>query len=335
MKQLQNRWAAAVAACLLAGGIASAAEKEGGRIVLKPGLFKPLTEPPCSYCKTQHLKGLIRKDDRVVAWLRSKHNGGGVPLRHFLSSQRVINDSYGLFFYDPDGGYVSAFKKDYGYSFHGWRNGVMIAKGKDASLWSALSGKCIAGPKKGQRLTRIPSLVTDWQYWLQLHPESVAYNLFDGKRYKITPLPKTMSNEAKETMGKVDARLKPTAAVLGVEIGEKTKAFPLDAAGARACFSDEFNGQPIAVFWYKATRTAVAFSRKVDERTLTFYADGGSPETAPIKDRETRTRWSLAGRGIDGPLRGKKLQWVNSVQCNWYAWAAENPKTLVHETSKK
>src|SRR4051812_24409341 len=75
-------------------------------IIFKPGLFRSLTEPPCSYCSTQNRKGLVRSDDPVIAWIRGAHNGGAIPLRHFLSASRVINDTYGLFFFDPDGGYV-------------------------------------------------------------------------------------------------------------------------------------------------------------------------------------------------------------------------------------
>lgn len=324
-----------IAVCALVCAFSYAQDREHDRVVVKEGLFRPLTEPPCSYCSTQHRKGLIRDDDRVVAWLRAAHNGGAVPLRHFLSGPRVINDTYGLFFYDPDGGYAAAYKKDYGFSFHGWRNGVMIVKGPDGSLWSALSGLCFQGPKKGERLTRIPSMVTDWGYWMMLHPESTSYDLFDGKTYKVTPLPEKLSAEAKQTMGRVDARLKSTAIVLGVEIEHVRQAYPVNGEAERACFNDTVADQPIAVFWYRPTRTAVAFSRNLEGRTLTFYADSISPESAPIKDRETGTRWTLAGRGIDGPLRGKQLQWINSLQCRWYAWAAENPETLVYESSQK
>ena len=64
-----------------------------------------------------------------------------------------------------------------------------------------------------------------------------------------------------------------------------------------------------------------------------MYADDVSPETAPYKDKETGTRWTLAGRGIDGPLRGKELTWINSIQCRWYAWSAEHPETLLHDDS--
>ena len=99
------------------------------KLTEKPGLFKSITNPPCSYCVVQHRKGLIKQNDRVIAWLRSSHNGGAIPLRHMLAAPRVINDTYGIFFYDPDGGYVSAFERSPGYKhtyeFHGWRNGLV------------------------------------------------------------------------------------------------------------------------------------------------------------------------------------------------------------------
>src|SRR5206468_12579871 len=135
------------------------------------------------------------------------------------AARRVINDTCGLFFYDPDGGYVSAFNKDYGYEFYGWRRGVMVVRGKDGTLWSGLTGIAFDGPRKGQRLERLPSMVTDWSYWLMLHPESTAYNLFDGKKYATAELPTEMSAEAKLNMGVVDSRLEPISLVLGVESG--------------------------------------------------------------------------------------------------------------------
>ena len=304
------------------------------KIITRAGLFQSLTEPPCSYCSTENRKGLLTPGERVIAWVRGQHNGGAIPLRQFIAAPRVINDTYGLFFYDPDGGYVSAFNKDYGYEFYGWRGGVMMVRGKDGTLWSALTGIAFEGPKKRQRLERLPSLMTDWGYWLMLHPESTAYNLFDGKKYLLAELPEELSAEAKESMGKVDSRLVPLANVLGVEIGAKTKAYPLDGSGERACFTDELAGQSIAVFWYKPTRSAIAYHGSLNDRKLTFYADDISPETAPFKDKETGTRWTLAGRGVDGALKGKELSWVRSVQCRWYAWAAEYPKTEVYSPQR-
>jgi len=313
------------------GGLAPQAWPESAAPVLaRPGLFKSLTEPPCSYCSTQNRKNLIRPDDRVIAWIRGAHNGGAAPLRHFLSAPRVVNDTYGLFFYDPDGGYVSAFKKDSGYEFYGWRNGVMVVRGKDGTLWSALTGLGFEGPQKGRQLERLPSFMTDWSYWLMLHPESTAYDLFDGRKYATAALPTEMSDEAKRTMGKVDPRAGAASLVMGVALGGEAKAFLIEPDKERACYRDAVGGQKVAVFWYQPTQSAVAFSARLGEQELSFKADASSPETAPFKDEETGTRWTLAGRGVDGPLKGRELTWVNSVQCRWYAWVAEYPQTSVH-----
>jgi hypothetical protein len=317
---------------MLCGGPLVAAEREEPIVLVKPDAFAALTEPPCSYCSTQQRKGLIRGDDRVIAWIRAVHNGGAIPLRHFLAGPRVINDTYGLFFYDPDGGYVAAYGKDYGYQLHGWRKGVMIVRGRDGTLWSALTGRAIAGPLQGQRLQRIPSLMTTWSHWLMLHPESTAYDLFDGQTYTVTPLPTEMSDEARKSMGEVDPRLAPLQPVLGVTVGAATRAYPLDEQTERACLLDRLGDQDLAVFWYGPTQSAVAFRRQLEGQTLTLYADEISPESAPFKDRETGTRWTIAGRGIDGPLRGKELEWVDSIQCRWYAWSAENPGTTIYES---
>jgi hypothetical protein len=117
--------------------------------------------------------------------------------------------------------------------------------------------------------------------------------------------------------------------VLGVEAKDRTIAFPLDEKTERACYMTTIDGQPLAVFWYGPTRTAVAYRGAIESQPLMFYADAVSPETAPFKDKQTGTRWTLAGRGVDGPLKGQELEWVPSIQCRWFAWSGEYPKTEI------
>lgn len=322
-------------AMLFFGTVCSGEEPAPRKLVAIPELFAPLTEPQCSYCATQHRKRLIDDGDLVLAWIRGAHNGGAIPVRHFLAGPRVINDTYGLFFYDPEGGYVAAYKKDYGYKFHGWRGGVMVAEGRDGTLWSALSGVAFDGPQKGKRLERIPSLTTQWAHWMMLHPESTAYDLFDGKKYKVTPLPDAKSSDALASRGPLDSRMSADTLVLGVDAGEKPIAVPLDVKVKQACYATEVDSKPITVFWYGPTRSAVAFHSLHEGRTLTFSIDEIAPETAPFKDKETGTRWTLAGRAVDGPLKGQELAWVPSIQCYWYAWSSEYPLTEVWKTPNK
>ena len=64
-------------------------------------------------------------------------------------------------------------------------------------------------------------------------------------------------------------------------------------------------------------------------------ADPIAADVDPFRDTNTGTRWSIAGRAIDGLLRGHELVWVDSIQCRWFAWSAEHPDTAVHHRGEK
>ncbi|MDA0751262.1 MAG: DUF3179 domain-containing (seleno)protein [Verrucomicrobia bacterium] len=299
---------------------------------IQPLLFEALTEPPCSYVSTEHRKGFVENTDKVVAWLRGAHNGGAIPLRHFLAGPRIINDTYGLFFYDPEGGYVAAYKKDYGYSFYGWRKGVMLVKSKDGTVWSALSGRALEGPQEGKTLQRIPSMTTTWGHWLMLHPESTAYNLFKGDKYPVVELPDA---DAWSQQHSQKTQIIANDLVMGVESEDGQMAFPLDLTRERACYNDTLNKLPVTASDPITEETSAAWIRQVGDKILTFRADDIAPETAPFMDNETNSRWTLAGRAVDGPLRGTELEWIPSIQCRAEAWMAEYPASTSFQPQTK
>src|SRR5438874_12642657 len=158
--------------------------KEQAPLVVKPDAFKTLVNPDCSHCKDEAKRrsGELKDDDRVLCWVRDtkgQYNGGAIPYRFFLNPYRVISDSYGVFVYDPDAGFARGFAPSYEFRFHGWRNGVMVMRHKDGTLYSSLSGLAFDGPKKGTRLKPVPAVVSDWGWWLEKYPNAVAYHMFD------------------------------------------------------------------------------------------------------------------------------------------------------------
>jgi hypothetical protein len=142
--------------------------KEQHPVIAKPDAFKPLDHPACSHCYVEQnrRKDELRSDDRAVCWLQVAADGyindGAVPFRFFLSSYRILNDGWGIFVYDPDAGFARGFAPTGGpFKFYGWRNGVMVLKGKDGTLYSGLSGIGFEGPGKGKQLEPRATLVTD------------------------------------------------------------------------------------------------------------------------------------------------------------------------------
>ncbi|HSQ56121.1 MAG TPA: DUF3179 domain-containing (seleno)protein, partial [Gemmata sp.] len=242
-----------------------AARGDEPKVVARPDAFPTLVNPACSHCvdEAKRRAGELHEDDPVLCWTRGYSDGGAIPIRFFLSKYRVISDSYGLFVYDPDAGFARGFAPSYNFVFHGWRNGVMVIKDtKDGTLYSALSGRGIEGPRKGERLKPVPTLVSKWGWWLEHYPHAVAYQM--PAKYQSVPLPKEPNAESVKTrLAKIDPRLKPDEEVLGLRVGNKAIAYPLaDWAKSQwyaEYLTDKVDGEKIIVMWQTATKTATAY----------------------------------------------------------------------------
>jgi hypothetical protein len=334
------------------------AHEHGARLIARPEAFKTLVNPACSHCRDEAKRraGALKDDDRVLCWLRGYSDGGAIPLRFFLAPYRVISDSYGVFVYDPEAGYARGFAPSYEFRFHGWRNGVMVMQHKDGTLFSCLTGLAFAGPRKGSRLTPIPTLTSDWGYWLKQYPQAVAYHMYD--KYQPMALPAKDEPASVQSRGMPDIRLKPEDRVLGVWTGKKARAYPLARLEKDGIIHDEIDGVPVVVLWEPRTRSAAAyrplasqprkFKGPQPDDTGASPADAGTPLPAgsaalpprPVSlalafvggrfiDRDTKSFWDVAGRCVGGELKGYTLEWHDSVEVKWLAWAAEYPETSI------
>jgi hypothetical protein len=327
------------AALLLAcGATFAAAPPADPRLVVRPDAFKTLVNPNCSHCRDEAKRraGELRPDDRVLCWVRGYSDGGAIPFRFFLEPYRVISDTYGVFVYDPDAGFARGFAPSLDFTFHGWRDGVMVMRHKDGTLYSCLSGTAFAGPRKGQRLEPVPTLVSDWGFWLKRYPGAVAYRMFD--RYQ--PVERAVApheGSVKSRRPSTDPRLPPSTPVLGVRRGTQARAYPLDEVAKAGLLQEEWAGRPCVVLWYGPTRTAAAYEPlasplkkgEAPAQPVTLRVDRGD-EAAPFVDRETGSRWDVAGRAVAGKLKGWTLAWLDSTEVKWFAWSAEHPTTSIY-----
>ena len=206
---------------LLPLAAAVSATEPGARLVVKPDAFKTLVNPNCSHCRDEAKRRAdeLRDDDRVLCWTRGYSDGGAIPFRFFLNPYRVISDTYGVFVHDPDAGFARGFAPSVDFTFHGWRNGVMVMKHKDGTLYSCLTGLAFDGPRKGDRLKPIATLVSDWGPWTKQYPHNVAYHMFD--KYQPEDLPAKPNEDSVKSRGPIDKRLPADDLVLGVVAGKE------------------------------------------------------------------------------------------------------------------
>ena len=311
------------------------------RLIVKPDAFPTLVNPKCSHCRDEARRRVkeLRADDRVLCWIRGYSEGGAVPLRFFLNPYRVISDTYGVFVHDPEAGYTRGFAPSLDFTFHGWRNGVMVMKHKDGTLFSCLSGIAFAGPRKGQRLVAVPTLVSDWGFWLKHYPQAVAYQMFD--KYKPVELAAKPHPDSLKTRAVCDARLPADTAVLGVFANGEARAYPLAAVEKAGLIVERVGGSDRVILWQPSTRTAAAYlpqatapKKSGKRRDITLQLDR-KDAGAPFVDKETGSRWDIAGRAVAGDLKGWTLTWLDGTQVKWFAWSAEYPKTALYAPPAK
>jgi hypothetical protein len=186
--------------------------------------------------------------------------------------------------------------------------------------------------------------------------------MFD--RYQPVELPTRDDPDSVRSRGKPDPRLKADEVVLGVWTGKTARAYPLSVLERQGILKEQ-QGEPVVVLWEPRTRTATAY-RPIASQPRTFKgprpdATGVSPpdEGVPVPpdapivpprklsldlatkpgagrfvDMETGSVWDIAGRCVEGKLKGWTLEWADSVQVKWFAWAAEYPQTTVFPAEK-
>ena len=136
-------------------------------------------------------------------------------------------------------------------------------------------------------------------------------------------------------------QLPPVARVLTLDLNGEAVAYPYEMLEKIGVANDMVGGEAVVIFWQPGTVSpldsastasghdvgaAAAFSRMVDERTLTFVAEEGL-----IKDDETGSTWNVLGVATSGPLAGRQLIQVISVNHFWFSWAAFRPETRIYQ----
>lgn len=325
---------ALAASCLSAS--ASALADERTKLIARPDLFETLVNPSCSHLTDEDKRrpGELQADERVLAWIRGYSDGGGIPHRFFFSKFPVISDTYGVFVCDPDAGFVQAFEPSLDFTFHGYRNGVLVMKEKDGTLYSGLTGLAFDGPGKGRRLKTVPHIATTWGYWFRAYPHAVTYQLFE--KYQLGEFSPERTREISvSSRGTVNGALPAGEAVFGLELDGHARAYRIsDLAHSSWVLRDRLGGRDVLVLWYLPTGTAAAFSPRTESDPSGASVDvtleyNGSDPIAPFRDRETSSWWGIEGRARSGKLKGKTLEWLPGVQCRWFAWSAEHPGTDV------
>lgn len=208
---------------------------------------------------------------------------------------------------------------------------IMVSDATTDSLWTGFTGEAIRGPRKGICLERLPLLQCTWKEWVGEYPHTQvadgAGEPRDGHGSDHSPGSPGKGVGMGGTLLLHDDRLPHNELVLGADWNGERAVYPLAALSrVGPVLNDTLGGRPIVVLSRPGTLAATAFLRELGGRTLTFLWDG-----ADIRDEETGSRWRMNGEAVDGPWRGRHLDYVPSGVEEFYTYAAAHPGTLIRE----
>lgn len=198
------------------------------------------------------------------------------------------------------------------------------------------------GELAGHELERYPASIISFAAFSEAHPEAPVLSRQTGFTRAYGSNPYAGYDDAESPpflfVGDVDGRLPPKARVITIP-AEEPVAYPFELLQREHVVNDEVDGDEVVVFWEAGTASALdsrqiaqgadvgaaaVYRREVASQTLTFEWDGES-----FVDSETGSRWTLAGKALDGPLAGKELAPVIHDNTLWFAWAAFKPETRI------
>ncbi len=134
-----------------------------------------------------------------------------------------------------------------------------------------------------------------------------------------------------ENPASADSWLQPTEPVVSVEIGEESKAYPIQILMWHEIVNDVVGGEPVSVTYCPLCDSATVYSRKVEGMTLDFGTSGRLYRSNLVMyDRQTKSLWpQLEGRAVAGRLIGTELAIVPSVMLSYAEWKEANPSGKV------
>ncbi|MGH9194296.1 MAG: DUF3179 domain-containing (seleno)protein, partial [Acidimicrobiia bacterium] len=104
--------------------------------------------------------------------------------------------------------------------------------------------------------------------------------------------------------------IEPKEAVLSFQLGDETRAYPVQVLTWHEIVNDTVAGQPVTITFCPLCNTGIAFQRRLGDRILDFGTSGKLLYSALVMyDRQTESLWThFEGRAIAGFLTGQTLE---------------------------
>jgi hypothetical protein len=210
------------------------------------------------------------------------------------------------------------------------------------SWWQQVTGEAIVGELTGAKLEFVAQTTLAWRTARDMYPDLQVLSRETGHNRPYGRNPYVGYDDRRNSPIRsffrrdTDPRLPAMERVAAVEIGAGW-AVGFELLQRERVVNAELDGTAFVVFWEQGAASALdteqisqgrdvgqtaVYDRRLGGRMLTFR-----PTRGGFQDRETGSRWNLAGRAVAGPLQGQRLRAIPHGNHFWFAWVVFRPET--------
>jgi hypothetical protein len=169
-----------------------------------------------------------------------------------------------------------------------WNGSLVMVDLETRSLWSHILGECVHGPLKGEKLRQLIADTMTWKAWRSAYPDTTVLNL---------------SRSSKDYGAEFYA--KPERFAYGFAVNGKHFHATFATLRKSSVRNITLDGRPLLLTFDPESTAARLFSRRLDDRDLTFVAT----DRGLIRDSQTGSLWDRTrGIAVAGPLKAKQLE---------------------------
>jgi len=183
----------------------------------------------------------------------------------------------------------------FGVSGQLYNSNTLFVDRQSKTLWSQTTGEAILGERVGKKLVRRLSSVTTWSAFKRAYPTGMVLSRETGasRDYTRNPYAAYETNHAVWfPVSHDDSRFSAKRLVVGFELAEATKAYPLDIVQKMKTIQDNIGDTSVRIVWDE------------EKQTVRGYADAGNDH---IDELPAQMHY-------------------------WFSWAAFHPLTEVFQT---
>ncbi len=223
-----------------------------------------------------------------------------------------------------------------------YRSNKIMYDRETLSLWNQETGQPVIGElaDSGIQLNFFPTLLTTWGEWTDEHPDTTVLALDTGVSQPGSYFPEDNPNatyyEYFNTPGTMfpvwirDDSLEAKDVVLGVKIGEATKAYPVSVLQVERVVNDTLGETNVVVLGSEISQAAKAYERGDQEFSR---VEGDTSTGVPMKlvDQSGHV-WDVTEESlVNASDSSQTLPRIPTHSSFWFGWYAFYPDTELYE----